>query len=148
MELEAVEPADGGLTASGIDPEDAMGMDARVVADAQAGGVDEADAGTRSQWGLQVHRERHEHAREQFDEAGVADQLRELAPQMDLDVLGVERLERAVLGLLKEDGDGHEFTRMHPSCPAPMALGGRCLLLRPPGLKALPKRIDRAKQVE
>jgi len=44
LQLEAVEPADRGLPASGIDPEDAVLLDTRGMADGEGGRVDEADA--------------------------------------------------------------------------------------------------------
>ena len=54
MQLEALEPADRGLAAPCIHPEDAMLGDPRVVTDPQRGGIDEADAGALAQLGVQI----------------------------------------------------------------------------------------------
>ena len=45
MDFKAEKPAGGGFTALGNVPEHAMGMNAMGIADFQAGGVDEGDAG-------------------------------------------------------------------------------------------------------
>lgn len=48
----------------------------------------------------------------EIHEARGADQVRKLGAQIDLDVLGVEALERAVARLLKEEQDRHDRTGM------------------------------------
>lgn len=68
---------------------------------------------------------------------------------MDLYILDVEALERAVARLLKEDQDGHDLTRVHapPSSSLLTRARGEQFLL-PQRLKLLPERIHRAEQVE
>ena len=139
MEFEAIEPAHRGLAAPGIRPEDAMLVDARVVADRQRGRVDEADARAGAALGVQIDRERHQHAGHELDEAIVADQLGKLGAQVHLDILGVERLEGAVARLLEEDHDGHDLARMQPGgplaplrCPAASSSRSQTRLKHPP----------------
>lgn len=91
MQFEAVEPAHRGLATTSVDLKDTMLVNARVMTDGQCGGVDEADAGALTQLGVQVDGQRREHPRQELDEAGVAHEPRELATQVDLDVLGVGR---------------------------------------------------------
>ena len=93
MELEAVEPPHRGFAAAGVDPEHAVLLDPRVMADDQGGGVDETDASAGPQLRLQVDRQRNEEARHEFHEAVVAQEAREILAEMGLHMLGVERLE-------------------------------------------------------
>ena len=109
MQLEAVESADRGLAAARIDPKDAVLVDAGGMADDERGRVHETDSGAFSKLGVQIDRERHEHARQQRDDAGVAHQVRELAAQVHLHMLGVEGFEGAIARLLEEDEDRHEL---------------------------------------
>jgi hypothetical protein len=64
MQLEAVEPADRSFAAPRVDAEDAMLVDARRMADVQRRRVDEADAATVAQVGLQIDGQRQQHARQ------------------------------------------------------------------------------------
>lgn len=63
--------------------------------------------------------------------------------QMDLDVLGVERLEGAVVGLLEEDGDGHDLAGVQPLVRS----RGQQLPLQS-GCELLPELIDRAEELK
>jgi hypothetical protein len=93
--LAAVEPADGCLATGGVDGADAVRLDARVVADGQRGGVEEADARALTHRRVQLGHQRQQHARQELDEARVAHQLGNLGAQMPLDILGGVGLERA-----------------------------------------------------
>jgi len=52
---------------------------------------------------MYVNRQGHQVARHQVDKARVADQLRKLMAQVDLDVLGVEALSGPIPRRLQED---------------------------------------------
>src|SRR5579859_5028 len=148
MQLEAIEPADRGLAAGSVAGEGAVLVDARSLADRQRRRVNEADAGTGTELMVQVDDERHQHGRQQFHEAGVADQLQKLATQMLLDVLGVERLERPVVRLLEQDRNRHDLAGMQPRrAPALSGARGQQVLL-PPRRELLPEFVYRAEQVE
>jgi hypothetical protein len=75
MQLEPIEPAQGCFAASRIGAKDAMGVDAWCAADAQTGGIHEADARTGAELCVHIERQRQQDARQQIDEAGIADQL-------------------------------------------------------------------------
>lgn len=74
MQPEAEEPAHRGLAALGAAGNDTVLADPRVVADGQIGRVDEADAGTGSELGVQVGGQGHQDRGEQGREAGIAHQ--------------------------------------------------------------------------
>lgn len=97
VSFEAIEPAGRGLAPARVDREDAMLVDARRMTDRQRRRVDAADAATVPELGVQVDGQRHEHTRQQFDEARVADEARELSPQVDQHVLREERLVKNAL---------------------------------------------------
>src|SRR6185312_4428361 len=148
VQLEAVEPADRGLATAGVHPEDAVLVDARIAADRQGGGVHEADAGAIAQLRVRVDGQRHQHPRQQFDEAMVAHELRELRAQVALHLLRVERLEGAVARLLKEDGDGHDLAGMQARRSASVAPSRGHQLALPLRRESLPERVYRAEQFE
>ena len=54
VQLEAVEPTDRVLATSSSAIKDAMGVNTGVVADGKGSGVDEADAATLTQLGVQI----------------------------------------------------------------------------------------------
>jgi len=126
MEFEAVKPTHRGFAAARVGAKDPMLVDARGMADGERGRVDEADAAAAalSALGVQIDREREHDSGEQLNEAIVADEVRELGAQMYLHMLGIEGFERAVTGLLKEDGDGHDLTGMEPRPPFPPPWAG------------------------
>lgn len=145
VQFEAVEPADRGLATPRIDLEDPVGMDTSVVADGEWRRVNEADPRTRPILGMQIGHQRHDDARQQFDQAWIAEQVGKLGVQIDTDMLGIERFEGAVARYLKQDQHRHDLTRME-SC-RPLALSPiRQLFLLPYRLELLPKRIHRTIQ--
>lgn len=97
---------------------------------------------------MQVDGERHEHPRQQFDEAIVAHELGKLPAQVDLDVLGVERLERPVARLLEEDHEGHNLTGMQAGGAPTPSVPRRQQVPLPLGREPLPELIYRSVQVE
>src|SRR5262249_34347935 len=120
----------------------------RGVTDSRRRRVDEPDPGARTHLGRQLDGERHEHAGQEFDQAGVADQLGELCPEMALVMLRVERLERAGGRPLEENEDGQEFALDAGAHGAATGVAGGKQLLPPQGLKRLPELIYRAEEFE
>ena len=72
VQLEAVEPADGGLATCGAAGKHPMLVDAGIVADGKRGGVDEADARATAQLCVQIGHQRHQQRGHQLDEALIA----------------------------------------------------------------------------
>src|SRR6185437_11473355 len=122
-------------------------VNALGTTDTQGGGVNEADACAGAELRVEIDGQGDHDPWHEGDEAGVADQLRELSAQMALDVLGVVALEGAVARLLEQDQDRHDLAGMQPRCTAATATG-RHLLPLPPRRKLLPERIHRVEQVE
>src|SRR5256885_4237280 len=85
-------------------------MDAGVVADRKRGGVDKADTCTVAKLRVQIGHQWHQHGGHQLHEALIAHQGRKLAVQVTLNILRVIGFEGAVMGLLEQDEDGHDFT--------------------------------------
>jgi hypothetical protein len=102
-------PAHRGLATSRTTVKDAMGVDASVVTDGKGGGVDKADASAATHEGVQIGHQRNEDRGHQLDEARIAHQGGKLAAQMTVDILGVIGFERAIVGLLEQDDNGHHF---------------------------------------
>lgn len=75
VELEPIEPVHRGLAATRIHPEDAMLGDARIVADRERGGIDEADPAALAELGVPIDRQGQPDTRHEGDKARVADQL-------------------------------------------------------------------------
>ncbi len=96
MQLEAVEPAYRRLAAPGVHGKDAVLVDAGGMAHRPRGRVDEANAATLPQLGMEVDGERDEEARHEFDKVAVAQNTWKLLAQVDLDVLGGEPFEGAL----------------------------------------------------
>src|SRR5690242_19990066 len=65
---------------------------------------------------------------------------------MHLDVLSVECLEGAIAGLLKEDGNGHDFAGMQPRGTPSSALACGQEFTFPTRFKRAPEGIHRTKQ--
>jgi hypothetical protein len=144
VQFAAREPAHRRLAAAGVDAEDPMLADARRVTDGARGGVNEAAAGALPELG---DRKGQPHTGEKRDEARVAHQPGKLCPQVDLDVLGGEALEGALPRLLKEDEKGHDLAGTQAGGASTMTSRAD-LLSFPQRLKALPKRVHRAIQIE
>ena len=109
VQLEAIEPADRGLATSSTAVKDAMGVDASVVTDGKGGGVDKADAATLTQLGMQIGHQWNQHGGHQLDKARVAHQDRKLTAQMTVDIFGIVGFEGAVVRLVEQDENGHDF---------------------------------------
>ncbi len=90
-----------------------MLVNARIAADRERGGVDEADARAAAQLRVQIGHQRNQDGRHQLHEARIADQRGKLAAQVTVNVLGVIGFECPVMGLLKKDEDGHDFAGIH-----------------------------------
>src|SRR5262249_38058827 len=127
---------------------DPMLLDARRVADSERGRVDEADARTRAALGMEVDREGDKEPWHEFHEAGIAHHARKFLAQGHLHLLGVEAFEGPIAGLLEENEDGEDLGRMQSGCPTTAALAGGEQFAFPQRLKALPKGVHRAKEVE
>ena len=113
VQLKAEEPAHRGLAACGTSGKDAVLVNARIAADRERGGVDEADARAAAQLRVQIGHQRNQDGRHQLHEARIADQRGKLAAQVTVNVLGVIGFECPVMGLLKKDEDGHDFAGIH-----------------------------------
>ncbi len=123
-------------------------MDAGIVADAQPGRVDKADARTLTHLGVQVGDQRHEQAGHQLDKALVAHLLGKLAAQVALDVLRIIRFEGAVMGLLEQDQDRHHLAGMHLCGSHSLELACRKQCALPFGRELQPEIVYGTKQFE
>jgi len=148
MQFEAVKPIDRILAALGQSSKDPMVVDAAVVTDHQFGRIDKREAVTRPSTGLQVCRQWRQDGRDELHEAIVTDQPRKVPAQGRQNVPSVERLEVAIVRLMKVDQDGHNFA--FGELAAALALDLPCLEqgVFPRGSKGFPKVIDMAKQFE
>ena len=120
MELEAVEPPHRGLAAAGVDPEDAVLLDARGMANTKE---------VESIKLIPVHvpgwcagrspgaRGSAASVRQSGCSSGAGKLL-----AMDLHILGVEALEGPIARLLKEDEDREDLRGMQPSRSSPTVL--------------------------
>jgi len=148
VELEPIEPADRGFASTRIDAKDPVLSNPGCATDRQGGGVDEADPGARAQLGMQVDREWGHDSGQQLNEAIVADEPGELGAQLDLDLLDVKRFEGPVVGLLKEDGNGHDLAGMQLGGSSALPHPCRQLFALPGRGKALPKCVHRTVDFE
>jgi hypothetical protein len=97
VQLEAIKPADRGFATSSAPIEDALLMDAGIMADCKRGRVNEADACAATQLRVQIGHQWHQQCRHQLDKARIADQSGKLAAQVTLDVLHVVGFERPIV---------------------------------------------------
>ena len=148
VELEAIEPADRGLATSSTAVKDAMGVDASVVTDGKGGGVDKADAATLTQLGMQIGHQRNQDSGHQLDKARVAHQDRKLTAQMTVDIFGIVGFEGAVVRLVEQDENGHDFTGMHVGQTDALALPRCQQIVVPAWGKLLPKIVYGTKEFE
>jgi hypothetical protein len=148
MQFEAVDPPHRRLAAPGINPENAVLSDACSMTDCDRGRINEAATCAGSALQVQVDGQRHEKARHEVDTAGVAEQLRKLLAQVEVDVLAGDPFEGPIARLLNEDEHGQDLGGVQPrrSASLPFPRGQQFTL--PQRLEALPKPIHRAKQVE
>ncbi len=112
VQFEAIEPAHRGFPTSSTSRKDAMGVDTGVMTDRQRSRVDEADAATLAHAGVQIGYHRHQYGGHQLDTALIAHQCWKLAVQMTVDVLEVVGFEVAIVRLVEQDQDGHDFAGM------------------------------------
>src|SRR6266566_5138643 len=112
VQLEAIKPADRCLAACGTSIKHPVLVNARITADGKRGGVYEADAGATPQLGMQIGQQRDKHGGHQLDKALIAHQCWKLAAQMALHIFSVIGFERAIMGLLEQDDNGHDLTCM------------------------------------
>src|SRR4051794_10247976 len=96
MQLETEEPIHTGFTAPGASLKDPVRVNAPIVADLEACGINERDAATAPFPALQVAAQRHESRGHQFHEAVVTHQAREVPSHVLEDVLRVISLEVAI----------------------------------------------------
>src|SRR5262249_18286757 len=90
----------------------------------------------------------HQDGRQQGDEALGADQGGALAAPVHLDLVGVQRCDRAVLRLVKGDSERHELAGMEGGRPAPLPPARGEQFLLPARRKRLPQVVDRTEAVE
>ena len=148
VQREPVEPAQRRLATCGTSSKHPVLMNAGVVTDGQRGRVNEADARTAAQLGVQIGHQRNQQRGHQLDEALIAELDGKLSTQVALDVLAVIGLERSVVGLMEQDHDGHHFARMHLRRAQALSLT-RCQQgVVPGGRKLLPEIVYGTKQFE
>ena len=85
-------------------------MNTSVTTNRERCRVDEGYACTGSHAAqMQIKKERHANSFSKDIEAFVADEVGKFMPQMLADVVQVEGLEIAVMGLMEQNQDGHNF---------------------------------------
>ncbi len=147
MELEAIEPTERTLPPCRQALEDFVSRDPSIGADPQGRGIDKGDTRAATTARLSIGPQPQDDPGQQLNEASVADQMRKLTPQMDLDVVGVVGLESAIASLMEMDQDRHDFTLTQPRLAhVPSDLSGQlsCLL----ALEGLAEIIDSAEQFQ
>src|SRR5919198_1246433 len=123
-----------------------MLLNAPIVADRKLGGVDKRHASTAAQAGVQVDTQRHERGGKEFHEARVADQSWEFTAQVNAGMLGIKGFEAAIVRLMKQDQDGHDFRKREFSS-AIASLGATHETVRMPAwFKGTAKVIDMAEE--
>src|SRR3954454_7247411 len=105
MQLEAIEPAHGGLAAGGQAVEDLVAVDAAIVADSELGRVGEVDAGLLAVEAVQQHHQRGEQPRHQADEAILMRQVAKAGAMLAADPVEIEHLEMLVRREVKQHHD-------------------------------------------
>lgn len=111
MQLEAKEPAGGGLAPLGQPGKHLVRVDALVETNINGGGVDEGDARAIAQTaGAQVDQQRDQDRGDVLDKAGVANQTGELAAPVLQHVFTVVGFEVPIVRLMKGYQDGHDLT--------------------------------------
>jgi len=121
VELEAVEPAHGGLAHLGDAPEHPVSFDALVITDPDGGGVHERDARAAAHAaGFQEHGHGQKHALAQLHEAAVGDGAGELPLHVALHVEEVEVLKAPEAAQVKQQADCNHLALTHNG----RALGG------------------------
>lgn len=109
VQFEAEEPAHRRLASGRQTIKHPVSLDSPVVTNGQRGGIDKGNASDRSQPCFQIETQRPECLRHEFNEPGVADQMRKLAPQVFHDILGVIGLEIAIAGHVEVNDDRHDL---------------------------------------
>ena len=148
MEFAAIEPSHRGLAAPCVHAEDPVLRDPRGMADAERGGVDEADPRTLPQLRVQVNSARYQVTRHEGHKAGITQEGGKLLAQMRLDMLGVEAFEPAIPRLLEENEDREDLGGMESGAASTMSSPRRQQLALPERFKALPKGVHGAIQIE
>jgi hypothetical protein len=111
VQLEAEKPAHARLAARRDPGKHLVLMDTPRVAHRKRGGVPETDAAASAKAGEQIGAQPLQHARHEWPEPPVADQVGKLGAQMPTHKLGVVGFEGALVTLLKVNADGHDLTR-------------------------------------
>ena len=98
MDLEAIEPAGEAKAPGGIADKYLVLPDTAIVTDPHRGRINEGDSGTGAQTtGFQIDGQGSQGARDVFDKALIADQLRKGGPQVPLHMLAVIGLEVPIM---------------------------------------------------
>jgi len=114
MQLESIKPACGAFPPVRKTIEDPMRVNPPVVTHIQRGGVDKADAATLANPALHhVYCKCQEADPHQFHKAVVADQMREIAPQIHAQMVFVIPFEGSIIRQVKQDANGHNLRQAH-----------------------------------
>ena len=97
---------------------------------------------------VQIGHQWHQDGGHQLHEARIAHQGGKLAAQMTLDILGVIGFERSIMGLMKQDHNGHEFAGVHLGRAQALSLSRRQQCVVPVWCKLLPEIVYGTKQFE
>jgi len=99
-----------------------VAVDSQIVADPQRSGINKTDSAARPHASLQKNSQCRKGAGNLFDKPAVAQPARKLALQMLANVLEIEMLERAIVGVVKQNQNGHDLTQAHLAAAVPMGL--------------------------
>lgn len=120
MQLKAKAPAHRTPPACRPTEKNLVLVNASIIAHRHKGRIDETDPATLPKQVGQIAAQQSGHTRNELHEPPIAHQVRKLGAQMHLHMLGVVRLEGAVLTLVKMNQKGHHFTWTQPSGTSPM----------------------------
>jgi hypothetical protein len=95
-----------------------------------------------------IGHQRHQERGHQLDKAVIAHQGGKLAVKVALDILGVIRFERPVVGLMEHDDNGHHFAGVHLGRTQALSLTRREQGTLPVRRKLLPEIVYGTKQFE
>jgi len=148
MQFEAKEPAHGGLASCCQTGEDLVPLDTLIATDSQRGRIDKRDARTATERTAKIESQCHQCSRHQLDESLIAYQAGKLSAQVFLDMLSVVALEVPIVGLMKMDQDGHDFTQTQTALPLAELDAAAQQMGLPLGLEFKTEIIDITEQFE
>src|SRR4051794_34607578 len=110
MHFEPEKPARRGLAALGDLGEDLVLGNPLIVTDGQSGRIQKGDAGATAHAIAQIGAQWHQNRWNEFDKARVTDQTRKFSLEMGHYFLRIKRFEIAIMRLVKQNQNRHDFT--------------------------------------